>query len=186
MKKVFSLLGLMLLTGCVITSDLTYEGEDKGFAFMSYMIANSDYAGDYKLYFENEKGQTSSFFYRKDGAWGKSERDFDSGAFNGAVLYQKLKPGKYKLTKFEIERGTQTIHFSMQPFDFVVASGKATYLGELKEKFGGTGYMEFSNELSRDFQLLEKKVDAKGLATIIEVPNKDLVMAKKMTEVKLY
>ncbi|RYV02158.1 hypothetical protein SOPP22_11380 [Shewanella sp. OPT22] len=186
MKKILSLICLLFLSGCVITSDLTYEGHDKGYIFMSYMIADSHYAGDYKLYFENEQGQTSLFFYRKAGAWGKTKRDFDSDNFNGAVLYHKLKPGKYKLTKFEIERGNQKIHFAISPFDFNVYDNKATYLGELKEFVGGTGFMEFNNQQKRDEKLVKEKLNISNLIVIPEVPSKHLLKPKKLTEVKLY
>lgn len=138
-KLVTSIFAMLLISGCA-TLNTQYQGDDSGFAVMSFYIKNHNFAGDYVVIYENDRGESGRFYYRKDAAWESSERDFDDENFNGGVELHQLKAGKYLITKYEQIQGARTFHYKdFEPYSFEVKKNKAAYLGELTELIGGSG-----------------------------------------------
>ncbi|AOT08314.1 hypothetical protein S4054249_10860 [Pseudoalteromonas luteoviolacea] len=147
---------MLLVSGCA-TLNTQYQGDDSGYAVMSFYIKNHNFAGDYVVY-ENEKGESGRFYYRKDAAWGRSERDFDDESYNGRVELHQLKAGKYMITKYEQIQGARTFEYEdFEPYSFEIKKNEATYLGELTEYIDGIGRLKVVDKFERDTQIAKQK-----------------------------
>lgn len=179
MKKfIISIFTMCLLSGCA-TLNTQYQGDDSGFVIMSFYIKNHNFAGDYVVTYENDKGESGRFYYRKDGAWGSSERDFDDASYNGRVELYKLKAGKYLITKYEQIQGAHTYYYhDFEPYSFDIKKNEATYLGELTEQVGGSGMLKVKDKFERDVNVAKQK----GLPENINI--KKQLMNESMLKVK--
>ncbi|NUZ09661.1 membrane lipoprotein lipid attachment site-containing protein [Pseudoalteromonas sp. McH1-7] len=179
MKKfIISIFAMFLLSGCV-TLNTQYQGDDSGFAIMSFYIKNHNFAGDYVVIYENDKGESGRFYYRKDAAWGRSERDFDDASYNGRVELHQLKAGKYLITKYEQIQGARTFHYAdFEPYSFEVKKNEATYLGELTEPVGGSGMLQVKDKFERDVSIAKQKGLPENIKTEKQLMNESMLKVK--------
>lgn len=186
MKKFFTLFLLTLLVSACATLNTEYKGNDRGYVVMSFLISNHDAAGDYVISYENEEGESGRFFYRKDGAWGSSERDFDDNNFNGRVELYSLKAGTYKITKYEQMHGTLTFRYEdFTPYTFEVLPEQAVYLGELREILGVTGLAKVNDAQDRDIGIAKKKGLPESITVHKSLMNDSMLKLKGSTFIKI-
>jgi len=186
MKKIMIILFTVLCVSGCATLNTEYEGSDKGYAVMSFYIDNHNFAGDYIVKYENSQGESGRFYYRKDAAWGKSERDFDDEKFNGRVEIHKLKAGTYTITEFQDIQGAKTFHYEdFEPYTFQVKPNQAVYLGELYEPIGGTGFLKVMNKLERDLSVAKTKGLPQSLKVDLSLMSNRMLKIKGSTFIKV-
>jgi hypothetical protein len=152
MRRIFAILTLLLLAGCVEAGPASgpnsdffanagplsgkYTGADAGY-LITTVAARLDTGYDsYNLNFRKKDRSTeSNVWWGQSNMFDRRKLDIDDGKERGIVEVRRLPPGDYEFFNYRISRNGGTVQewwTSKQDFSipFTIKPGQATYVGE--------------------------------------------------------
>jgi hypothetical protein len=180
MRRIFAMLSLLLLAGCVNDGPASglpgnnfldngkplsgkYAGADAGY-LITAVAARSDTSYDYYMlrYRTKDRSDSAGIWWGQENIYDRRKLDIDDGKETGIVDVRRLPPGAYEIFNFEIMLNGGMMHtkwFSKQNFSvpFTIEPGKATYIGEfMAVRLTGKSWVGLSEPNGAYFVLSDK------------------------------